>query len=75
MVIDELNNPIIKEKGAIHPCHIPVKNPAGLSGELLPPPGKHELNKNVIANRLKKKMYLRCICFEFGYSKGSEKFV
>ncbi len=56
MVIEELNIPIIKEKGAIHPCHIPVKKPAGLSGELLPPPGKQELRINNIRTEVRSKI-------------------
>ncbi len=47
MDIDLLNRPKIKVKGAIHPCHIPEKNPAGSEGEYEPPPGTQEVNKKV----------------------------
>jgi len=36
-----LNNPPIRDMGAIQPCQIPHKNPAGLSGVYLSFPGIH----------------------------------
>jgi len=48
----DLNSPIINEMGAIQPCQIPVKKPAGLRGEYLPAPGKQDERSIVKANRL-----------------------
>ncbi len=46
--MDSLKRPKIREKGAIHPCHIPEKKPAGSAGLYDPPPGKQDVNKKDI---------------------------
>ena len=38
---------IIREIGAIHPCQIPVKNPAVLVSELAPSPGMQPMEINI----------------------------
>ena len=53
--------PRISEMGAIQPCQIPVKKPAGLIGVKFPPPGKQDVNKKINTRKEINRIEVLCL--------------